>query len=239
MKKNNQNRISIVAILFVFCMSGFTPLAHAMTPPIQTSYVMVTNVTQNSAQVQTVFGSNYEQYQSSPSHFEYYPENLCATGANCVTGFIVSKTEPNANHSAVLLNLRPNTNYSVRSIFHLQPYCVTTPCNTIFVPGPATTFSTKEVSSVEDDLFQTTLYYGMKGDSDVALLQAILKELGFYSGSVTGNFGARTWVAVRSYQTSVGLPRSGRVGPLTEKALVRSITTLPDSVSTELFRSAR
>ena len=63
-----------------------------------------------------------------------------------------------------------------------------------------------------------SLSIGMTG-ADVSTLQTILKEYGFYSGIVDGDFGNYTRDAVMAFQTSQGLYVDGVAGPLTFAAL--------------------
>src|SRR3990167_6075773 len=60
----------------------------------------------------------------------------------------------------------------------------------------------------------TNLKYGSRG-TEVTELQEFLIDKGFLTGQTTGNFFTLTRKAVISYQTSVGLPSTGFVGPLT------------------------
>lgn len=239
MKNNSPFNFAFIGLLTTSALFFASP-AHALTPPIQTSYVMVLDITQNSARVQTVFGNDFQQYYTNPSHFEYYADP-CAVGMNCATMRFAMpamiRTTSNTTHVADLYNLEPNTRYVIHPVFETPIFCITTPCPPLAVSGPSTTFVTMYAQvPAGTDLFSTNLSYGMWNNPDVSLLQAILKELGFYSGSVTGNFGVRTWLAVRNYQASVGLSRVGRAGPLTEQALIRSISTLPADVSASLQR---
>jgi len=61
----------------------------------------------------------------------------------------------------------------------------------------------------------TLLRYGMKGE-DVKLLQAKLKELGYFTyHTCTGNFASATREAVKAFQRAQGLTADGIAGPLT------------------------
>lgn len=62
------------------------------------------------------------------------------------------------------------------------------------------------------------LLYGKQG-ADVAVIQAILKEKGYYNFSITGNFDWNTEKAVLNYQNSKHLDTDGKVGEETWKSL--------------------
>jgi len=55
---------------------------------------------------------------------------------------------------------------------------------------------------------------GVKGD-DVTYLQTALKELGIYSGEITGNAGPKTIAAVKTFQNKYDLKADGKVGAAT------------------------
>ncbi len=57
--------------------------------------------------------------------------------------------------------------------------------------------------------------------SQVRYIQRCLKRLGYFNARVTGFYGSATQAAVTSFQSAVGLPRVGKVGPRTTKALNR------------------
>lgn len=59
-----------------------------------------------------------------------------------------------------------------------------------------------------------TLYWGSSGD-EVAEVQRILREWGYYDGPVDGQFGNETARAVRYFQSANGLAVDGVVGPST------------------------
>ena len=64
----------------------------------------------------------------------------------------------------------------------------------------------------------TNLKYGARG-TEVSELQEFLIDKGFLSGAPTGNFFSLTLKAVIAYQTSVSLPATGFVGPMTRNAI--------------------
>lgn len=63
-------------------------------------------------------------------------------------------------------------------------------------------------------LFNVTLRYGMKNNAGVINLQKFLKELGYFSGSATGNFGPLTFAAVKKFQYANRIVATGLWGPL-------------------------
>jgi peptidoglycan hydrolase-like protein with peptidoglycan-binding domain len=67
--------------------------------------------------------------------------------------------------------------------------------------------------------FKRYLFYGTRG-TEVSLLQALLKQLGFFHfPRVTGYFGPYTRAAVRRFQAAHNIEQVGTVGPKTRAAL--------------------
>ncbi len=58
----------------------------------------------------------------------------------------------------------------------------------------------------------------------VQLLQLALTRAGFYSGSIDGAFGPRTYASLRAYQNAFGLAPDGVAGPLTWASLESWLT---------------
>ncbi|MBS4215837.1 MULTISPECIES: spore cortex-lytic enzyme [Neobacillus] len=58
--------------------------------------------------------------------------------------------------------------------------------------------------------------------TDVIELQERLKHLGFFTGTVDGVFGWRTYWALRNFQYEFGLPIDGMAGPNTKAKLVKA-----------------
>lgn len=68
------------------------------------------------------------------------------------------------------------------------------------------------------DAQQYTVKLGDKG-SDVKEIQQRLKELKYFSGSATGDFGEKTEAAVKSFQKRNGLSTDGNIGENTREVL--------------------
>ena len=64
-----------------------------------------------------------------------------------------------------------------------------------------------------------SLQLGFKGSESVRELQRRLKELGYYKGSIDGDFGENTEKAVKEFQKANGLKADGKVGEKTKAVL--------------------
>ena len=53
------------------------------------------------------------------------------------------------------------------------------------------------------------------GSSDVAMAQKVLKEMGIYSGQITGNIGSKTTAAIKAFQKKYGLEQNGNLSSAT------------------------
>ena len=79
----------------------------------------------------------------------------------------------------------------------------------------------------------TLLKYGVRSEA-VRSLQQNLKQLGYYSGSITGNFGRLTKEAVMNFQRANSLSPDGIAGDKTLKAITKKLngeSVAPDSGS--------
>jgi len=65
----------------------------------------------------------------------------------------------------------------------------------------------------------STLQRSSKYKSAVVPLQRRLRELGYYTGSIDGYFGSKTYRAVRNFQSRNGLKVTGVADPLTQQVL--------------------
>jgi|GEM_PF-1253211 len=85
------------------------------------------------------------------------------------------------------------------------------------IPTPTPT-PTGQVLGATTYNFTTRLAFGSTGEA-VTALQNILTGNGFYSGPITGYFGALTRAAVKAFQSAKGIDPIGIVGPQTRAAL--------------------
>jgi len=76
----------------------------------------------------------------------------------------------------------------------------------------------------------TTLRRGDKGEA-VKQLQQTLKNRGFFSNSVTGNYGTATEAAVKAFQKKYGLKQDGVAGPATQTLLFGSSASSADTAT--------
>lgn len=76
----------------------------------------------------------------------------------------------------------------------------------------------------------SNLILGSSG-SAVSQLQTDLTTLGFYSNSIDGSFGTKTYNAVVNFQKSKGLKTDGVVGPITKAALTAALAANGSSSS--------
>jgi peptidoglycan hydrolase-like protein with peptidoglycan-binding domain len=81
--------------------------------------------------------------------------------------------------------------------------------------------ATASAGTSSGHVFSVYLSPGSTGD-DVTALQTILAQQGFFTGSVTGYYGALTEAAVEQYQAAHGLDQLGVVGPATRALLNQS-----------------
>ncbi len=63
------------------------------------------------------------------------------------------------------------------------------------------------------------LYYGVHNKPEVTELQEFLISKNLLTGNATGNFYSLTLAAVKQYQASMGISKTGYVGTLTRKAI--------------------
>lgn len=74
------------------------------------------------------------------------------------------------------------------------------------------------VASAQSVAFSSEIGVGAQG-TEVTSLQTWLENNGYYSGPVTGYYGALTQAGVKNYQSANGISATGYVGPLTLASL--------------------
>ena len=111
-----------------------------------------------------------------------------------------------------------------------------------YTVGPLNTINRPDMGTVTPLPYTPTpaptpigsLKLGAKGD-DVKTVQRKLKDLGFYRGSVDGDFGAGTEDAVKRFQEQYGLEADGKVGKYTyDKLATARATARPTAKPTPL-----
>lgn len=109
--------------------------------------------------------------------------------------------------------LRMNLPRSLQLLFTLGAASAVTLTATVTLSQPANPANGTSGSPTET-VTRPTLKSGSKGN-EVTELQATLKLLGFYGGSVDGVYGQTTVSAVSSFQQAAGLDADGVTGPAT------------------------
>lgn len=118
------------------------------------------------------------------------------------------------------------TTNSGSSIGRLPTEVTTTKAATTTRPAAATATPTPAA---------TSLKVGSSG-SEVRRLQTRLKELGYYKGSVDGDFGEGTETAVKAFQQQNGLTVDGKAGSYTQSKLYSSSAKRAPSTVTQTPR---
>ncbi|MBR4081936.1 MAG: peptidoglycan-binding protein [Clostridia bacterium] len=96
----------------------------------------------------------------------------------------------------------------------------------------ATTTTTTTTTNQSASVPTSTLRPGSSG-SAVKTLQQKLKDLGYYTGSIDGKYGAGTKAAVEKFQKKKGLTRDGIAGPKTLSALFGTSSAVSSTYTTE------
>ena len=96
-------------------------------------------------------------------------------------------------------------------------------------PAPVAT-ATPLPTLASNALGTATLRYGMRS-ATVSALQTRLKELGYFSHSVTGYFGTATRTAVQAFQRDNGLTADGLVGSATRARLYAATAPVHSSAA--------
>jgi hypothetical protein len=108
-------------------------------------------------------------------------------------------------------------------VFSSSPAPITAPPVTSTTTGTTSTTQTTTTSQSPPVLAPSaTLKPGDTG-TQVKVLQRALARLGFFKGTVDGDYGPATQAAVNAFQTSNGLTADGVVGPATLTALTTAL----------------
>ena len=83
------------------------------------------------------------------------------------------------------------------------------------VVTPTPTMRIVTVAPATPTVTPPSLQFGFTGSTEVRALQKRLKELGWYTGSVDGDFGPATLEAVKAFQKANGLTADGKAGQKT------------------------
>jgi len=86
-------------------------------------------------------------------------------------------------------------------------------------------------TGTENYKFSRTLEEGKTGE-DVYWLQTALKRLGYYKGTVTGQFYGGTKEAVKAFQGDHGIRKDGKAGKKTWAAILNEVSPAPTPVPT-------
>ncbi len=120
-------------------------------------------------------------------------------GAETATNPPSAVVQPNQNNAITMPTGVPNVITAT-----------TRPTTAVSTPKPTTKVSTSATATPAP----SSLKAGSSG-SDVKRLQQQLKTLGYYTGSVDGDFGAGTEAAVKAFQSRNGLTADGKAGKYT------------------------
>jgi len=164
-------------------------------------------------------GLNYKTadlsaYQTCTISNNIFEKNLSPSDSTTI------KLNYNGPGSAMIaLSLVP-TNDSNTYDFTLAKtvYLTVNPPKPSVVSSPPTS-STSTPASAEKAIFSRNLYFGLRNNDEVKLLQKILTQAGVYNGPITGNFLTLTREAVKKFQAKYGIATTGFVGPLTRAKL--------------------
>jgi len=94
----------------------------------------------------------------------------------------------------------------------------TQPSQPLFTASTTISGTTASPALASHYIFTTTLTIGSRGKA-VTELQKRLTALGYYTGPVTGYYGALTATGVKKFQGAHGIAKVGTVGPATRAAL--------------------
>ncbi len=182
------------------------------------SYYVSSNENSNIAQP-TVNGSSISLYGENAGSDSIV---VCVTGGGCGTLYVTvnaqstSITSTNADES-LLAAIQSMQSQLAQIVSQIQTMATTL---TQLASDASQNIGTNTDTAISSnsDTFTEFLSVGSE-DGQVTALQQYLLQKGFYSGPVTGYYGALTEEAVEKYQTAHGIDPAGYVGPSTRAAL--------------------
>ncbi len=186
------------------------------------SYYVSSNANSNIAQA-SVNGSTITLYGVNVGSDSIV---VCASGGSCntlyvmVTGQTTTATQ-NTSASALLAAIQSMQSELAQIVTQIQSMATTLTQLAGNVSSGTTTSGTSVATTTTTAnayTFTKFLSAGSQG-AEVTALQKYLTQKGFYTGPVTGFYGALTETAVGQYQTAHGIDPAGYVGPSTRAAL--------------------
>jgi len=158
----------------------------------------------------------------------YQPEITAAPTAAPETTAVVQQNTPVVIDQINTPVALPTSNTSTWTIATPAPISTS---GTNINPGiTVTTVTPLPYTPAPSPTPQGSLKLGSSG-ADVRNVQSKLKSLGFYKGSVDGDFGAATEAAVKAFQKQYKLTVDGKVGAATLKALATARATARPAVT--------
>ena len=199
-KENSASFLKRAAMLVMLCIACFVLSACYMDPDrvVDNQNGLDMGNTQNFENVITPTPSATPVPTPKPTSNEVDWSNW-DFGAETATNPPSSVVQPTMNNTITMPSSAPNVITAT-----------TKPTTAVSTPKPTTKVSTSATATPAP----SSLKVGSSG-SDVKRLQQQLKTLGYYTGSVDGDFGAGTEAAVKEFQKRNGLTADGKAGKYT------------------------
>lgn len=127
--------------------------------------------------------------------------------------------------AGTVLMLYSTTTYTHGGLQYCSVYYNNKKYNALYSDIQGGIMTAEELSAYCRSLLSSTLTVslkknlGLEGDVRVYALQSALKSLGYYTGTVDGNYGSATYTAVRNFQRAASLEVDGACGKDTWSAL--------------------
>ena len=155
-------------------------------------------------------------------------------------GTVSGQTANPAVSAVPLVTAQPQSSVITFTTATPAPATAATTAGSVVVNTPTPRPTIKVVTAAPATPTRTppSLQVGFKGSSEVRRLQKRLKELGYYNGSVDGDFGKGTEAAVKAFQKDNGLSADGKAGAKTlEKLYSRNALTKKQANATATPRA--